>query len=355
MRERKNLKDQIIEKAKNPKFDLYPDLISTGCNVLDLALGGGFPLGQVVNLIGDTGSGKTLLSIECLINAIQLYGDKLKGKYDNAESRYSFNTDRIYGVSLDKNIFVHSPTVEDFNHNFLKHIRSINPDKGEMGIYIADSLNNMGSRAGQKRAEEEFKSMEKGKYYDQGTYAMEKQKYLSGDFFVNLSEQARKSNCLLIIISQVRDNIGVIYGKKLKSSGGRALRHQAYQIIWLSETEKHSNSKGKISGVSLKAFIEKNNVGSFSQHCYFEDIMYYGIDNVWSNTAYLFDLVTNTGKRVKTFNIEWDNQTFKDRKKFIKYIEENNQEELLKSKTIEKWNKEDEKADESKDRKKKYS
>ena len=37
---------------------------SSGSDLLDLALGGGFPWGKVVNIVGDKSTGKTLLAIE---------------------------------------------------------------------------------------------------------------------------------------------------------------------------------------------------------------------------------------------------------------------------------------------------
>lgn len=41
-----------------------PKTFSTGCVLLDSALGGGWPYGRMVNVVGDKSTGKTLLAIE---------------------------------------------------------------------------------------------------------------------------------------------------------------------------------------------------------------------------------------------------------------------------------------------------
>lgn len=349
---RNNLVDQVVKRAKEPKQACQVELISSGCDILDLALGGGFPLGCVINLVGDTGSGKTLLATEFLVKAINRYKDRCKYLYDDVESRYSFNTHHIYNTILNPENFRSSRTVEDFNYNFTKFIKTIEP--GQFGIYITDCLDMMSSKASMKRSEAEFKAMDSGKVFDEGTYGLEKQKYLSVDFFAKKVAEAKEKNCLLIIISQVRHKIGGIqYGRKWTRAGGQALLHQAYQIIWLSEIERHMKGDRK-SGVSIKADIEKNNLGSFAVKCWFEDIINYGIDNIGSNLNYLFDLITDTGKRRGLTSVEWDDQVFKTRRKLISHIEENNQEDQLREAVKVKWEAEDTKADQSKDRKRKY-
>lgn len=349
---RNKIVEQVVKSIKEPKQVHQVELISSGCDVLDLALGGGFPLGCVVNLVGDTGSGKTLLTTECLIKAINEHKDRCVWIYDDVESRYSFNTDHIYGTTLNPENFRCSRTVEDFNYNFTKFLKTIQED--QFGIYITDCLDMMSSKASMKRSEAEFKTMDAGKTFDEGTYGLEKQKYLSVDFFAKKAAEAKESNCLLIIISQVRHKIGGIqYGKRWTRAGGQALLHQAYQIIWLAEIEKFMAGNRK-SGISIKADIEKNNLGSFVVKCYFEDIMNYGIDNIGSNLNYFFDLITDTGKRRGLTNVEWDGKPFKTRRKLLSYIEENNQENQLKEAIKIKWEAEDAKADLSKNRKRKY-
>jgi predicted ATP-dependent serine protease len=163
---RNNLVEQVEERAKEPRQVHEVEVISSGCDVLDFALGGGFPLGCVINLVGDTGSGKTLLTTEFLVRAINKYKDRCVWLYDDVESRYSFNTYHIYKTILSPENFRSSRTVEDFNYNFTKFIRTIGPE--QFGIYIVDCLDMMSSKASMKRSEAEFRAMDSGKTFDEG-------------------------------------------------------------------------------------------------------------------------------------------------------------------------------------------
>jgi len=56
-----------------PKQDV--SFISTGCRVLDLALGGGWAERRIANIVGDKSVGKTLLMIEASANFARKYDD----------------------------------------------------------------------------------------------------------------------------------------------------------------------------------------------------------------------------------------------------------------------------------------
>ena len=55
--------------TKKEKVGLYfekessLEFISSGCQLLDKVLGGGYALGRVTNVVGDKSTGKTLLSV----------------------------------------------------------------------------------------------------------------------------------------------------------------------------------------------------------------------------------------------------------------------------------------------------
>jgi RecA/RadA recombinase len=65
----------------------------------------------------------------------------------------------------------------------------------------------------------------------------------------------------LIIISQIRDKIGVMFGEKHSRSGGKALDFYASLIVWLTELKKIQKTiKGvkRSIGISVKAKEKKN-------------------------------------------------------------------------------------------------
>ena len=338
---------KTVKKKASPTMELT----SSGADILDLALGGGVPWGKIINIVGDKSTGKTLIVCELIYRAIQKYKETLTWKYDDSEAGFSFDTKAIWGFELpdeDNN----SETVEDFISNVRKSL------DGHLGtnnkfIYVLDSLDGLSSEAEIKRAADREAARDSGKE-EKGSYKMEKAKLLS-EFFRLLKSDIKDSNCLLIIISQIRDKIGVTFGKKTTRTGGRALDFYASQVIELAEVEKLDETvegNSRKTGVSIRANVTKNKVGKPFRQADFKILFDLGIDNVDSNLCFLFDLTTPAGRTSKKIKVDWDGEEFTSRKKLIAYIEENDQEEELKKLCVDKWDR-IELAVSPKDRKKK--
>lgn len=334
--------------------------ISSGCDVFDLALGGGFPIGKIVNIVGDRSSGKSLLCMEFIAKARKIYGDKLKWFYDDVEAGFSFDCKKMYGFDIisSKRKEKDSDTIEEFEYNFEKQISNI--EKDEILIYVLDSFDSLSSKAAKERFKKKMKKMEEDdNKKEKGSYKLEKTTEF-GEFFRLKKQNIRDKNCILVVVSQVRENIGVVFGKKYYRTGGKALDHYASQIIWLSETEKQEQTiKGRKykTGITIKAMIEKNKVGKPFREC-FINILFdypYGVDNVSSNIDYLYNLKTELGKLkdgYKKKKIEWNGKEF-TREDLIYHIEENNLEETLKNGVIKDWQEIEESLSNNK-RKRKY-
>ncbi len=293
-RTRKSLPEQIIETAKSkPAPKPIVETVSSGCTVLDLALGGGYPWGRIINIVGDKSTGKTLLAIEAIAKARQLYGKRLKWFYDDAESGFGFDTQMMYGFDvMSTNHDNSSYTVEEFGRNLVFQLGYLK--KGEKLIYVLDSLDSLTSDAEVKRSEEELKAIEKGKEYEAGTYGLEKPKQLGRLFRLHRNSIAEK-DCLLIIISQVRENIGMFFGEKYYRTGGKALDFYASQIIWLAEVEKDFQKKVPV-GVTIKARVKKNKVGRPFRECFVNLLFDYGVDDISTSIDYFCDLRNEKGK-----------------------------------------------------------
>ena len=50
------------------------ECFSSGAVLLDLVLGHGWPIGRIINIVGDRSSGKTLLAIEACANFARRFG-----------------------------------------------------------------------------------------------------------------------------------------------------------------------------------------------------------------------------------------------------------------------------------------
>ena len=327
---------------KEHKINPTVDLISSGSDLLDLALGGGFPLGKVINVVGDKSSGKTLLICEAIARAIKKYNEDIVVLYDDTEAGFSFDTDEIWGFKMpvletEKGEDDCSETVEDLISSVKKRLNPYLNSKTPC-IYIVDSLDGLTSEQEIEHAEAREKARENNTK-QAGTYGTQKAKLLS-EFFRLVKNDLKDSNCLLIVISQIRDKIGVTFGKRTTRSGGRALDFYASQIIELAEIEKLEDTVQGVkrkTGVRIKANVSKNKIGKPFRQAEFQILFDYGVDNIDSNLCFLFDLLTETGKTKKRVDVVWDDKKFSSREDLIQYIEDNNQEQKLLKAVQKKW------------------
>jgi hypothetical protein len=215
---------------------------------------------------------------------------------------------------------------------------------------VVDSLDGLTSREQQEMNDERFKKHKKGEEFDQGSYKMGKAKFLSQDFFPGISEIAKKKNCLILIVSQTRDNVGGgLYGPKKTRAGGEALQFYCHCVLWLTK-KRTIDVKEREIGVVVQAETKKLKAPRPFRRCFIPILFSYGIDNVGSNIDYLFDLRDTMGdlRKCEKDGMIWDDSVGALRRdKLIKYIEDNDlQEELCKRVSI-KWEQEEQEASES--------
>jgi recombination protein RecA len=319
-------------QAKKPVVDVTP----TGSTTLDLALGGGLAWGKIVNIVGDRSTGKTLLACEIVAVCKLILGDKFNHHFDDAECGFSFDTVAMYDYEMLPEDGYRSMTVEDFMTRISRSVKDAREAGIERWIGFVDSFDALSSEAEMGRHEKMKAAKEAGTKFDEGTYNLEKQRQIN-QFFRTELKSMLGDDYMLIVISQTRENIGVSF-RKPKRHCENVLNFYSDQIIWLSETEKY-RSKGRVTGISVKAQINKNKIGKPFREAFFDILFDYGVDDIAGNVDYFFDLKTDTGKSRKDKVVEWDDKTFKNRGKLIQYIDDNKQGARLKKQVVEKWNK----------------
>lgn len=310
-------KERLKYKLSLPeKTDKY--FISSGIDSLNLALtqdiNKGYCVGRIVNIVGDFSSGKTLLACEA-VNSVwynEHFGNKKNVAmiYDEPEASFDMSLGETFGMPLDHIVFEESETVEDFHKNLWKHINA-NADK-DIIIYILDSLDSLSDEAEKRDLAKSLKVSDKKENEDEedkgkGGYGATKAKYLS-KLFRNINRDLKKTNCILIIISQIRDDLKARYGTKAKRSGGKALDFYSSHVVWLDEKSIIQSAKYKLpQGTTIDAYIRKNKLAKPRRKVQFDILFEYGADNYGS----LIDLSANVGGIKKSAGYyEWEGKKY---------------------------------------------
>ena len=264
-----------VEEKANLQF------VSTGAAIMDCALGGGWVLGRVANIVGDRSSGKTLLAIEACANFHRVYPTGLI-RYAESESAFDEKYAEALGMPIDVVDFgtdKNMRTVEDWYNDVVEFLDKREKD-GRPGLYILDSFDALSDDA------------EMSREIDKGSFGAAKAKK-SGELFRKLVSRIEKLNVLLIVVSQIRDKLNVTFGETKTRSGGRALDFYASHIVWLAEIgkiKKTMQGVDRVIGVNVKVNVKKNKVGLPFRQCAYPIIFGYGIDDVTANVEWLLEV-----------------------------------------------------------------
>lgn len=288
-----------------------PTYLTTGCTLLDLVVGGGLgmglPAGRVVNIVGDKSAGKTFVCAEMLAANSVKCGKRFRHRYDDCESGCTIDSQSIYGMELFAEDDPASTTVEELDANVGRFLSSMK--NGQIGMYVVDSLDGLSDNEKEAASDSRRKALDAGKpVMDAGTYGMGAPKFLSQQFFKTKVAKLMETNTLLVVVSQVRENIGAgLYGKKYKRSGGKALDFYAHTVLWLTNVCKIKKGE-RVVGVVVEACAEKSKTPRPYRKCRFTILFDYGIDNIGSSLDYLYGTRDERGilKPSATKGILWD-------------------------------------------------
>lgn len=181
------------------------ETVSTGALTLDLALGGGYPKGRVVEVYGPESSGKTTLTLHAIAEV-----QKRGGVAAFVDAEHAL--DPVYAAALGVDI---------------ENLLVSQPDTGEMALEIVDQLVRSAAvdivvvdsvAALTPRAEIEG---------EMGDLAVGSQARLMSQAMRKITGNIGKSGCTVIFLNQLRQKIGVTYGSPETTTGGNALKFYA--------------------------------------------------------------------------------------------------------------------------------
>ena len=237
----------VITDDPRPGSEVF---YSSGSTTLDLALGSGWAKSRIHNLWGNEASGKTLLAISACHQFRRAWpGEPIL--YIDSERRMNRDYARTLGFPEDAELVKECSTVEDFHERVLK----MATEGSGGGLVVLDSLDAL---------EDE---MELGRSMSDKTMPATKARKMS-EAFRRLVGPLNASGITLLILSQVREKVGVVFGNPYARAGGKAVDFYASQIVSLTvkgkEKVTRTLSPGKtmerVVGVSVEATVRKNSV-----------------------------------------------------------------------------------------------
>lgn len=231
----------IIPELGGSLSNEHPEVLSTGCDAVNAALGiGGFPMGRIVEVMGQEASGKTTLVLHTIAEA-QKAGKRCA--FIDVEHALDIDRAKIIGVDYEK-LAISQPDSGEQALELLEFlIRS-----GQFGVVVVDSV-----AALIPKAEIE------GEMTDANIGA---QARMMGKIMRKITAPANKNKVLVIFTNQVRAKLGGFgFIPQHVSSGGNALKFYASMRIDMVRT---SNKMGQEGGQKVlkytthKATIKKN-------------------------------------------------------------------------------------------------
>jgi recombination protein RecA len=258
------------------------DFIPSGSTLLDLVLGGGWARRRCINIVGDKSTGKTLLAIEATANFDRFVAPASNIRYGEAEAAFDVEYAQTMGMPVGVQFSEDMETVEQWHDDLLEYMKK---QKGP-GMYVLDSLDSLSDTAEMEQTD-----------VDKGSYGTAKAKAVS-KFFRQRIQEMERTDITLIVISQIRDKIGVMFGEKHTRSGGKALDFYSSQIIWLHEIGKLKRTYSgieRVYGLTILAKNKKNKVGAAWREAEIDLIFNYGIDDETSMIKWLKKAKANTG------------------------------------------------------------
>lgn len=210
---------------------------SSGSLGLDIALGGGFADGRIIEIYGPESSGKTTVTIHAMVESQKKKPNKAVGFID-FEHAFDKEYAKKLGLNTDKVIFSQPDNAEMGLNILLKMLKS-----GKMSMVVIDSVAAMAPKA-ELEGEVGDKSM--------GVVAR-----MMAQTLRMCTGEASKQETTVIFINQIRERLNVLFGNPETTTGGNSLKFYASQRIDLRRQVKDAEAKQM---QTVKAKVIKNKV-----------------------------------------------------------------------------------------------
>jgi recombination protein RecA len=296
----KVIADSINKKFKDYKTAFFlngseetptdlTEWISTGSSILDLAIAnrpnGGIPVGRITEITGLEASGKSLVATHLLANTQKKGGLAI---YIDTENAINEQFLTAIGIDLDKLLYIQTETVEDIFEiieNIVTKVRE--SDKNRLVTIVVDSV----AAATTK--------LEQSADYEKDGWSTGKAIIIS-KAMRKITQLIGRQRVALVFTNQLREKLGVMFGDKYTTSGGKALQFHASCRLRLKaagQLKTKVNGKEQVVGIKTKAQVVKNRMGPPLRTAEFNILFEGGIDDYGSWLQVMKDhgMVKNSG------------------------------------------------------------
>lgn len=250
--------------------------LSTGSLLLDLCLGGGWPLSKACEIFGPENEGKSMLCILACREAQKAGG---RAFYIATEPDYDPSWMHTLGVvtqgtTLEKPII---PTTLEETCAIIERIVDAMHGSEKPTVIVWDSVASAGAEGDASRE------------MDKTAAVAEEARVLSRFFRRPTLRKMYGSRVLLLMTNQLRDNVGVMFGNKETTPGGRALRHNAAVRLRVRRSTPIKKGEEEV-GFFLEARVVKTKVAATTGKVARVPFFYgYGLDEALACIYYLLD------------------------------------------------------------------
>jgi recombination protein RecA len=212
----KKLDGGLFSLGLDEERRLQQEFFATGFRHLDEILGGGLPLGKVIEVFGWEGVGKSTFALQMSKRVIDMGKIVLWIDFEHA-----LNTAYVNALNMDVNMFLVSQPAS--GEEGLEVIRTCIDNSKDIGLVVIDSVAALG-------AQSELDASLEDKFIGQSAALLSRG--LKG-----ILHRAEVSRVMLLFINQLRETIGRGVVMK-RTPGGHLLKFLASQRIEISVTKK---------------------------------------------------------------------------------------------------------------------